>query len=108
MSGRLDCTLSLYPTVATMDTTMAIMVSCVVRLHDLVAADVAGEVARDALLPAGDLEGRGVAPGLEGELGLDGVGEVLRPAIARKGGGGALDELRVDEVGAAEVQMSSS
>ena len=42
-----------------------------------VAADVVGEVAWDALLPARDLEGRGVAPGLEGELGLDGVGEML-------------------------------
>ena len=73
-----------------------------------VAADVVGEVAWDALLPARDLEGRGVAPGLEGELGLDGVGEMLRPAVAREGGSGALDELGVDEVGAAEEQRSSS
>ena len=70
-------------------------------IHQLVLLDLGCKVAGDALLPVRDLEGGGVAPGLEGELLLNDGDEAAGPAESGELVDDPGDEVRVEEVGAA-------
>ena len=88
------------PSVATLNLLTGISIK---RPHNVVSPHVRRKVALHARLPVRHLERRRVAPRLQRQLLLDDFPEVLRPAFPRELRRRRLDQLRMNQVRAANT-----